>query len=251
MRLSSISKSRTRLAAPGVTLVEVLVVIAVIGMLMAICFPAFARVREAARQTVCSVRLSQTAMLLRLYASDYSEQFPRVQDAAYGLVQPSFDPATSLEKTWVDLLTEHRYIDADLGLGGVPQTLMCPSAQGYDNDPTWAGHMPHFGVNVNLSPPRRLDAIAGRRSFFGRPFDFSGDQSQKIMMAESTHLTNPRGWFSVGNINWIGARHGPMRSANVAYLDGHVKLRFATSSTESTGPTAPFAGESFWRQSLP
>lgn len=226
-------------------------VIAVIGLLMAIAFPAFARVRETARQTVCSVRLSQTAMLLRLYASDYSEQVPRVQDASYGHVQPSFDPSTALEKTWVDLLSEHRYIEADLGASGLPQSLMCPSAQGYDNDRTWAGHMPHFGANVNLSPPRRLDAIAGRRSFFGRPFDYSGDHSRKIMMAESTHLTNSRGWFSVGNINWIGARHGPVPSANVSYLDGHVALRFASASTAVNGSTPPFAGESFWRQPLP
>jgi len=45
----------------------------------------------------------------------------------------------------------------------VPPSLSCTSAADHKNDPTWAGHMPHFAANVFLSRPRRLEAQFGRR----------------------------------------------------------------------------------------
>jgi prepilin-type processing-associated H-X9-DG protein len=184
-----------------------------------------------------------------MYTHDNRDVFPRVQDISYGTVNPSYDPGVTLERTWVDLLAQRDYISAHLDTHGLPQSLLCPSATGWDNDPTWAGSMPHFGVNVNLSPPRRLDATLGQRSFSGKPFNYTGDQSRKIMMAESRHLTNLRGWFAIGNINWIAGRHGSSAGANTAYLDGHVALRLVETPANQEDPTYAFAGINFWRQS--
>jgi len=241
----------SRAGARGFTLIELLVVIAIIAMLIGLLLPALSSARASARRTVCSVRLAQSATVLRQYASDNKEQIPRVQDAAYGFVTPSFDPGTALEKTWVNLLVDRGYIDGSLETAGVPAMLMCPEAFGYDNDPTWAGHMPHFGVNTMLSPPKRLEATLGQRSFFGRPFNFSGDASSKIMMAESRQLDNQRGWFGMGNVNWVGARHERNAGANTAFLDGRVVFQRVVESNPQTTVAAPFAAVNFWRQPTP
>ncbi|NSW54595.1 MAG: DUF1559 domain-containing protein [Armatimonadetes bacterium] len=55
----------------GFTLVEILVVIAIIAVLAAILFPVFSRVRENARKTNCLSNLNQVGVAMRAYSSDY------------------------------------------------------------------------------------------------------------------------------------------------------------------------------------
>ncbi len=251
MSRSSSMLRLSRAKSRGFTLIELLVVIAIIAVLVGLLLPALSSARAGAQRTVCAVRLSQSATTLRQYAADNKEQIPRVQDPSYGHVAPSFDPGTPLEKTWVNLLVERGYIEGALESAGVPAMLMCPSAVGYDNDPSWAGHMPHFGVNTMLSPPKRLEATLGQRSFFGKPFNFSGDASSKIMMAESRQLENARGWFGMGNVNWVGARHEKNAGANTAYLDGRVVFQRASAAEATANQASPFASVNFWRQPTP
>lgn len=233
------------------SLVELLVVIAVVAMLVGLVLPALAGARNAARSATCAARMTQPSGLLRMYATDHKDQLPRLQDPSYGLAFPSFDPSVPLEKTWVNLLADTGYLEADLETVGLPQTLTCPSAARYENDPTWAGHMPHFGMNFFLSPPLRSEPNLGQRSFFGKPFVYQGDPSHKIMIAESKHLTSERGWFGVGNVAWIATRHGTAPGANVVYLDGHVAFRnvdVAAATSPVADAAVPFAAINFWRQ---
>ena len=60
----------------GFTLVEMLVVIAVIVVLMAILFPVFSRVRAHARKVKCISNLEQIALALKKYQEDYNGRFP-------------------------------------------------------------------------------------------------------------------------------------------------------------------------------
>jgi prepilin-type N-terminal cleavage/methylation domain-containing protein/prepilin-type processing-associated H-X9-DG protein len=60
----------------GFTLVELLVVIAVLTMLAGILFPVLAQVRERARQTTCLSNLRQIGQAQLLYMQDYEDQFP-------------------------------------------------------------------------------------------------------------------------------------------------------------------------------
>jgi len=232
-------------------LIEVLIVLVIVMVLIALALPSLAGAREVTRSTMCATKLSQVSMLLRQYTANNHDLFPRIQDPGYGTVIPSFDPGVTLNKTWVDLMVQQEFINASLDSSGVPSILLCPSARDYDNDPTWAGHMPQFGVNFNLSPPQQSATATSPRSFLSKPFDFNGDQSKKIMMAESKHLTNKRGWFAVGNFNWIATRHNSERGANVVYLDGHVFLETVSSGVPASDPTHPFASANFWRNTAP
>jgi len=64
----------------GFTLIELLVVIAIIAILAAILFPVFAQARASARQTTCASNLKQFALASLMYAQDYDETLPRVDN---------------------------------------------------------------------------------------------------------------------------------------------------------------------------
>src|SRR5262249_1319333 len=58
---------------PAFTLIEMLVVIAIIAILAGILFPVFAQAREAARTTACLSNVKQIAGGMLMYAQDYDE----------------------------------------------------------------------------------------------------------------------------------------------------------------------------------
>ncbi len=60
----------------GFTLVEILVVLAIIGILAAILFPVFGRAREAAKRASCSSNLKQLGVAFQLYTKDYADRYP-------------------------------------------------------------------------------------------------------------------------------------------------------------------------------
>lgn len=61
----------------GFTLVEVLVVLAIIAVLAGILFPVFSSAREGARRTVCASNLRQIGLGMQMYAQDHNGKLPR------------------------------------------------------------------------------------------------------------------------------------------------------------------------------
>jgi len=64
---------------PGFTLMELLVVIAVIALLVAILVPVSLRALEAARRTRCAGNLRQIAQALHVYLGDHRGTFPDLE----------------------------------------------------------------------------------------------------------------------------------------------------------------------------
>jgi prepilin-type N-terminal cleavage/methylation domain-containing protein/prepilin-type processing-associated H-X9-DG protein len=90
----------------GFTLVELLVVVAVIAILAAILFPVFARAREKARQTKCLSNLRQVGLALRMYVDDYDGLYPTVlaEDTS-----PDTPGAFDLNAVadWTEMIADH------------------------------------------------------------------------------------------------------------------------------------------------
>ncbi|MFM7321897.1 MAG: prepilin-type N-terminal cleavage/methylation domain-containing protein [Armatimonadota bacterium] len=62
------------------TLIELLVVIAIIAILAAILFPVFAQARASARQASCLSNTKQVGLASMMYAQDYDETLPRMDN---------------------------------------------------------------------------------------------------------------------------------------------------------------------------
>ena len=60
------------------TLVEMLVVMAIIGVLAAILFPAFAKAREKARQVTCVSNMRQILLAERMYIKTTMAAIPHI-----------------------------------------------------------------------------------------------------------------------------------------------------------------------------
>ncbi|MFW6162615.1 MAG: type II secretion system protein [Planctomycetota bacterium] len=82
------------------TLVELLVVVAIISLLAAVLLPVTARVRGFARRTECVSNLTQLGKAVNLYADDYDHWYP------CACVLPSTEPEPGLPRIRV-LLVEY------------------------------------------------------------------------------------------------------------------------------------------------
>ena len=60
----------------GFTLIELMVVIAIIGILMAMLLSALSRAQEAGRRAACVSNLRQLAIALKAFSSENKERFP-------------------------------------------------------------------------------------------------------------------------------------------------------------------------------
>ena len=109
----------------GFSLIELLLVIAIIGLLAAILLPALSRAREASRRAACMNNLQQFGLVYKMYATEHEGLLPPLSGYASVRADTFSSPLFSVP----DAVSMHPEYLSDLGLAA------CPSDSG--GDPGW------------------------------------------------------------------------------------------------------------------
>jgi prepilin-type N-terminal cleavage/methylation domain-containing protein/prepilin-type processing-associated H-X9-DG protein len=231
----------------GFTLIEMLVVIAIIAVLAAILFPVFSRVRENGRRVVCAANLQQIGTAITMYEQDYGGFLPTWCLAPYSASSPN--PAASPAGTWDVSISS--YLRST-------QVLSCPSNP-YGRDPT-------------TQKPFRAYAMAQYTQVVigtGATAVVMGCYKDQIPAPVQTVLLFEKGqqlpgiWADALGQNVFQSHNDDFKAnvkdgqpfhfqgKNILYVDGHVK--FATTGqypfTYDSGRTAGVAGD-IWTSSF-
>jgi len=198
----------------GFTIIELLGVVALIGILAAILLPSLAQARERARRASCAVNLSQLGMALRMYAEENQGALPW---------SGGDGDATCLEPF------HGQYVND-------PHVFLCPS------DPQGSSFEPPEDGSPELPRPSAVNVFGGYRT----SYDYFGAYTHKPITLPSPERAIPkipimwdlmlvsgiptalledyrRGglgavWREVGTVTW---NHVP-GGGNVLWLDGSV-----------------------------
>jgi prepilin-type N-terminal cleavage/methylation domain-containing protein len=135
--------------ARGFTLVELLVVIAVIALLAALLVPTMARAKEKSRATHCLGNLRQWGLAFRLYGDDYQDCLPRRGQGVQKLFQ------IERPDDWFNALPPYLGVAPFQDLvartnqpaAKARSVFVCPTA----TDPGGKYFLP-YGMNMNLCP---------------------------------------------------------------------------------------------------
>lgn len=206
--------SQDNFVEQGFTLIEILVVLAIIAILAAILFPVFARARENARRAGCMSNEKQLGLAFMMYTQDYDERLPNYPSAgdSYWMAKafpyfnnyqvlrcPSAPPAKALA-----LVNGNGYQTTYAFIGGTTAGLYTYTGRSLASiaspSTTW--------MLVEVSYPTLYESDG-----YGFPYiAFSGFNPTP---ESNGYFPNPGPHFS---------------GTNVTYADGHVKWRLNGSS---------------------
>lgn len=139
-----------RVGPPGFTLVELLVVVAIIALLLSVLLPALRASRRQAKQAVCLANLRQVGYAVHLYANDFGDQFPASLHwgydfsrgtpwgyALYGYIAGEPWSRNVAREQWVRVLNSVYHCPLD--------EILTKAEEPFDQ---WS-----YGINVYLGPP--------------------------------------------------------------------------------------------------
>ena len=200
-------------ARSGLTLVELLIVIAIIGVLAALLAPALSQARESAQRSACINNLRQLGMAFKMYLLEHDGVYPAASDPV------SADPYYWLwmGRGWRDLIAPYTPGDAEN-----PGVFICPSdvrAPELFESTSYAYSMAFY------HSPEQIDAMDSFTHTFSNPVPTIPQRdvnvrhpSQKILLGEwyanHTPFQTDEGWFG-----WGGRRVYLFADGHARYLD--------------------------------
>lgn len=210
------------------TLTELLVVIAVVGIVAALLLPALAQGKASARRTQCADNLRQMAIATQLYWNDHDDLTFRYLDGAtnggriywFGWIKPGAEGQREFDPAYGAL---HEY------LGGQSPGI-CPSLDYQDTVYKLKGRAAicSYGYNRYLGGPSvpisRVIAPAGMVLFAdaAQVNDFQAPASPEHPLLEEFYYVDADEGLGYPNGHF---RHD--RRAQAAFVDGHIAAEIA------------------------
>lgn len=241
------------------TLIEMLVVIAIIAVLAAILFPVFSRAREKARQGVCMNNLKQLSAAALLYTGDHRNWLmpwsivpgAPAESHCWGGAGGNYPNDPGAVVTWDEILLIYLKEKA---------VFNCPSTY---YTPTGGGQCPPKEARSYAYAQYALHevSIASPGGKFTPEFvDRIPAPTKTVLLFEKGHFA-PGYWDDALGQNghqdtgygpcdpmWGGGAYGPWRhneGENFLYVDGHVKFHKAAVSDATAcngvGGSGPFS----------
>jgi len=220
------------------TLIEVLVVVAVIALLVAILLPSLTKVRHRSKRLVCSAHLSQIGKVWLMYGQDYDGFFP------IALEDPGFGNWTLLTKAQRDLFEKGNKYGVRKG-----EIFYCPYYEPQrGSEPTDDWYNPRTTGGGPLAYNISYAIYAGRQAAANANEAF-------VSAAESRDVTRPdlpppvkisekflhrrpllfdeTPWYKPGHWTGVSEHHGALHlegqsrpvGGNSLFGDGHVDWR--------------------------
>jgi len=235
-------------------LIEVLVTVALIGLLVALLFPGIRHARQKAKRTVCSSDLRQIHTASVAYAHDNEDLFPHPNvtgDFEYRRAPGEFDPADP--KRTRETLGLAAVLDRTRNLPGRNEVWICPAAtvqmQAFKNTYGFQTS-PKLGQRTTYLPPRPIKRdergnpinrsllanawntvwVWDNYKFYPAPPGLSGaviktsDYEIPPELVTYPHALN----YAVDTTlwgAWYGSASGVFTAVNRVYIDGHVSLQ--------------------------
>ncbi len=221
------------------TLVELLIVVAIVSLLLGILLPMLGRSRPVTRQAVCASNLAQVGHAFEMHALDHQQRYVEYRETVTGTVAG--------QRWWFGLeptnsLAINRPLHHDRGplgpyLATLGERLQCGEFPYSDPNhiPKFAKPAASYGYNWKLSGMKKtgggeLPDEAVRPQTKGR---YRGRLGEVFLLADSIFFepnANPSALFEgyyiarQTNLTWLSgyAHFRHFHQANVAYLDGHV-----------------------------
>ena len=190
----------------GFSLIEILVVIAIIAILAGMIFPVFSAARSKARSTRCLANLKQLGMSVEMYSADWDELYPFAKDVADHWVPEQWDAYPNW-KAWLPYMP---FLSDSLDPYVRSRELWhCPSDTGYDE-------LEEMGVPLNARPTAFQKL--GNSYFYRTEVAFRMIPVGSMIDPANTNLIfDGHGQWHGSGLIWTKKRW------NILYADGHAK----------------------------
>jgi prepilin-type N-terminal cleavage/methylation domain-containing protein/prepilin-type processing-associated H-X9-DG protein len=237
----------------GFTLVELLVVMAVIAILAAMLLPVLSRARSDGKRVACVSNLREIGIAIRNYSSDYRGMIPYGPKAPPILSPVDLYTSTGAPTSLISLAS-----GAPVGLGlmlpstlaSEPKVLFCPgSDQPVDEDAQLAQvgfgqaqcsyYYRHAG-NTNLFDQQATPFVPADIALDNLGKNSAGQPIRALAL--DTQFLCPPGWSGFGV---TPSTHHQQQIANILFSDGHTASRPNTDGRFTVNLTLANSEQSF------